>query len=175
MSKKINISQVDEIVKSTKTNQQAASIIFGDAANSQVLEIQEKQLSLSEISDIVDKVAEYVFVGGQDYAPEYFETVVFALYLQYATNINIPKVKIGGKDVIDLNKIYEWKSNASVISQQYSRLVMYADSKVKFKKELISRKSKFDEFFSAVSSLQELNKSIESESASSNVVNLVNE
>lgn len=129
-------------------------------------------LSLLEIQNFVDMAAAGVFTPDGDYVPEFKEAAFFHAVLLIITDLEVPTKKYKGKSIIDLEKIavlgtiilgklYNQEPDNLNINNKLlenlknliARLRYMINEKIEFKKNNITKSTKFDGFINSLNNL----------------------
>lgn len=147
MSKKLTLNNMKDICATNKQDK-----IEFDFGEQKVITIKT-DLSLTEISTIVDSTVERVFTVDGDYIPEYLDVATFLSIIQVASNLPIPKknIEVDGEkvEVVDLKLCHEWMYKTNLLKQLesdkyitiFSEIYAMIHAKVEFKKQQIINKN----------------------------------
>lgn len=150
--KKISKSQMNALYKADVAKTKTQTVTCGDKTITVELSIP----SLKTVDTVVDTVLSSCFVDNE-YYPQYYDVVVFAMMLQHITNIDMPVDADGN---IDLETVYQWMTvsnlhNAVYYSAAGSCIAEACYAAVEWKKQQVLNHNKLDELIEKFGEISE--------------------
>lgn len=141
--KKISKAQMNALCKATAPKPVTVTLDYGD--KNVVLEINSAP-SIEIIHEIVAKTVSSCFVE-DEFHPDYYRLIMFAMMLQHLTNVELPADAEGN---LDLETVSHWMmidklQDAIFGSDIGSYIYMLCGQALEWKKERILSRSKLDE------------------------------
>lgn len=150
--KKISKSQMNTLYKQKAAEVSTQTITCGDKSITLELSVP----SLKVIDTIVDTVLSSCF-NEDEYFPQYYDVVVFAMMLQHITNIELPTDKDGD---IDLETVHQWMTvsdlyEAVCFSTAGACIADACYAAIEWKKHRILNRDKLDELIEKFSEISD--------------------